>query len=99
MKFLVKNDTASFTNKAYDGVCLHSGASYNFTMWIRNPDYEGKITISCKTEDGTTTAITKEIKITKSKEWQKIENSFTAKTTIKNGTFILTQSKGTVDYG
>lgn len=99
MKFLVKSDSASFTNKAYDGVCLRSGASYNFTMWIRNPDYEGKITIICKTEDGTTTAITKEIKIKKSKAWQKIESSFTAKATIKNGTFILTQNKGTVDYG
>lgn len=99
MKFLVKNDSASFTNKAYDGVCLRSGASYNFTMWIRNPDYEGKITIICKTEDGTTTAITKEIKIKKSKAWQKIESSFTAKATIKNGTFIILQNKGTVDYG
>lgn len=99
MKFLVKNDSASFTNKAYDGVCLRSGASYNLKIWIRNPKYEGSLTVICKSSDGTITAAQKEIKIKKSKAWQKIESSFTAKATIKNGTFILTQNKGTVDYG
>lgn len=99
MKFLVKNDTASFTNKAYDGVCLRSGASYNLKIWIRNPEYEGSLTVVCKSSDGTITAAQKEIKIEKNKNWQLIEDSFTADSTIKNGTFIILQNKGTVDYG
>ena len=99
MKFLVKNDSASFTNKAYDGVCLRSGASYNLKIWIRNPKYEGSLTVICKSSDGTITAAQKEIKIEKNKNWQLIEDSFTADSTIKNGTFIILQSKGTVDYG
>lgn len=99
MKFLVKNDSASFTNKAYDGVCLRSGASYNLKIWIRNPKYEGSLTVICKSSDGTITAAQKEIKIEKNKNWQMIEDSFTADSTIKNGTFIILQNKGTVDYG
>lgn len=99
MKFTTNTGNAGFTNKAYDGVCLRSGASYNLKIWIRNPKYEGSLTVICKSSDGTITAAQKEIKIEKNKNWQLIENSFTADSTIKNGTFIILQSKGTVDYG
>ena len=68
-------------------------------IWIRNPKYEGSLTVICKSSDGTITAAQKEIKIEKNKNWQLIEDSFTADSTIKNGTFIILQSKGTVDYG
>ncbi len=99
MKFTTNTGNAGFTNKAYDGVCLRSGASYNLKIWIRNPKYEGSLTVICKSSDGTITAAQKEIKIEKNKNWQLIEDSFTADSTIKNGTFIILQSKGTVDYG
>nr|WP_318714637.1 alpha-L-arabinofuranosidase C-terminal domain-containing protein [uncultured Treponema sp.] len=99
MKFTTNTGNAGFTNKAYDGVCLRSGASYNLKIWIRNPKYEGSLTVICKSSDGTITAAQKEIKIEKNKNWQMIEDSFTADSTIKNGTFIILQNKGTVDYG
>lgn len=99
LKFSVTDTSASFTNKAYDGVCLKSGAAYNLTLWIRNPDFSGSITLTCLSNDRTVKAAEKEIKILPSDAWQKIEVKVTADSTIKNGLFVLTQSKGTVDYG
>lgn len=98
MRFTAKSE-AAFTNKAYDGVCMQSGKNYQLVMWIRNPEYAGKISLICKSADGKTEAVHCDINVTANKEWQKIEATVMATSTIKDGIFIICQDCGTVDYG
>lgn len=99
MKFTSAVAGGAFTNKAYDGVCLQEGENYNLILWIRNPEYSGKLTLVCKSADGKSEAVHCDLAVKTASEWQKIEATVKAEKTIKDGLFIIYQDKGTVDYG
>lgn len=95
MRFTVEGECGSFANKAYDGVCMKAGESYNLLMWLRSADYRDKISIVAK--DNGTIAASAEVSVT-SGEWTKVCAVMTAKMDVVNGSFEVCQKSGSVDY-
>lgn len=99
MNFTVLAEEGAFTNKAYDGVCMKAGENYKLLLWIRNPSYKGKLTLVCQSAEGDVETVRADVCVKESDGWQKVEATVKAEKTIKDGTFIIYQEKGSVDYG
>lgn len=99
MVFTVSENTAGFTNKAYDGICLKKDAVYKISLWLRARSYCGGISI--RIEDRASGRICAEdrIPVTPSGEWTLYELNLKAESGVRNGRFLVEQETGSVEYG
>ena len=73
----------SFTNQAYQGMCIENGKSYRVSFWAKSDSYTGSVAVSADTAFGD--IVTSEI----TNEWTKYEAEITATGNARNVPFKL----------
>lgn len=86
-----------FANKAYDGIYLQAGQTYNVSFYARTASYNGAVTVSVCAGD---TAYAKaSVALTADNTWKQYTLTLTAGETIRHAAFVITlDAPGTVDF-
>lgn len=82
----------SFANKAYDGVYLKKGVSYQVSLYVRCAEYEGAIQVSVEKEGKTfvSSAFYPEPGVRgEAKNWRKYELSLEVQEEVAHGEFVI----------
>lgn len=91
LELTVKQAGQGIANGGFWGIDAVEGRSYKFSLWVKNPAWEGKLTASLRRADGSD-AGSAEISVGRSDSWQKLEATISATASDPKASLQLTAS-------
>ncbi len=95
--FTTYENNQSFTNKAYDGVCMKPDIPYRVSFYAYAENYKGDILISIIKDN--VPVVSERITVVKSQGWHRYEIKLVSQEMISYGEFVVTlEGQGTICF-